>query len=113
MTSPALVVCGLMMQGLTCSENSFGQLNSCHVLKNHFPCETCLASIGEEQPCYVDRGAPSIYVSTRLGFIGDFVAGFRRGSMSGKSPHKSSLKARGTLFPKHREISVEFSIVFT
>lgn len=82
------MVCWLIIQGLRCSENSFGQLNTCDVLKKHFPCDTCLASIGDEQPCYVDRGAPSINVSARLGFIEDLVAGFRWGSISGKSPHK-------------------------
>ncbi|CAM9411362.1 unnamed protein product [Ectocarpus sp. 12 AP-2014] len=46
------------MQGMICKESSFQLLNSCGLLKDHFPCTACTESNGYEQPCYVELDAP-------------------------------------------------------
>ncbi|CAM9846978.1 unnamed protein product, partial [Ectocarpus sp. 8 AP-2014] len=44
--------------GMICKESSFQLLNSCGLLKDHFPCTACTESNGFEQPCYVELDAP-------------------------------------------------------
>lgn len=52
---------------MVCKESGFTVLNSCVILKEHFPCTQCAESIGADLPCYVEKGAPPEKV--RLKFL--------------------------------------------
>lgn len=48
---------------MTCKESSFELINSCTLLVDNFPCDTCAESYGPDQPSYVERDAPPLNVS--------------------------------------------------
>lgn len=51
------------MQDMTCKESVFELINSCKLLKENFPCDSCAESYGPDQPSYVELDAPELNVS--------------------------------------------------
>eukprot|EP00904_Undaria_pinnatifida_P012446 jgi/Undpi1/8331/HiC_scaffold_25.g10800.m1 len=45
---------------MTCKESVFELINSCKLLKENFPCDSCAESYGPDQPSYVELDAPEL-----------------------------------------------------